>query len=432
MIRSSPETSGDIDHVLGLNQQSSSRKLVRWLIAVVCVVALIAVVILSLPASHGNAVQFTTSEAQRGDLTVTVTATGELEPTTEVSVGIEVSGTVHSVAVDYNDRVKVGQVLARLDTNKLEAQVLQSQAALESAQAKLQEAQATGLEARNSLNRLKYVRELSDRKVPSQHELDAAEATLKRALANEAVVHAQIAEAKAKLSVDQTNLTKAVVRSPINGLVLKRQVEPGQTVAASLQTPVLFTLAENLAYMKLLLDVDEADVGQVKTGQQAIFTVDAYPDRTFPAVITQVRYAPETVEGVVTYQTVLSVNNADLALRPGMTTTAEITVTRLDNALLVPNTALRFTPPALEKPASNRGGDLLSRLLPRPPAPSSTAKRPAPPRQKDQQHVWTLDNGVPVEIPVTVGATDGHRTAIVAGDLEPGTPVIVDVRSAGQ
>jgi HlyD family secretion protein len=278
----------------------------------------------------------------------------------------------------------------------------------------------------NQRNRLRHVRELSGGKMPSQHELDTAEAALNRAQASEASAKAQIAEARAKLRVDQTNLAKAVIRAPITGIVLKRQVEPGQTVAASLQAPVLFTLAENLAHMELHVAVDEADVGQVTRGQRATVTVDAYPERTFPAVITKVYYAAQTVEGVVTYNTVLAVENTDLTLRPGMTATADIVVKHLTNVLVIPNATLRFTPPALEEEAAAPGsGGLLGRLLPRPPA--STVKRKDIQTTSGQKRVWTLREGVPVAIPVTVGATDGQMTEVVAGEITPGLPLLVDM-----
>jgi HlyD family secretion protein len=420
----------DIREILGLDRPSASRKRIRLWVLVVIALVLSTTIVVLLTSSKGPTYQFKTAEAQRGDLTVTVTATGTLKPVTQVEVGSELSGTIKTVEVDYNDRVKVGQVLARLDTTKLEAQMLQSQAALESAQTKLLEAQVTVFETHNELNRLQHVRELSGGRMPSQHELDTAQAALKRAQASEASAKAQIAEARAKLRVDQTNLAKAVIHSPINGIVLKRQVEPGQTVAASLQAPVLFILAEDLTHMELHVAVDEADVGQVTRGQRATFTVDAYPERTFPAVITKVYYAAQTVEGVVTYETVLSVENADLALRPGMTATAEITVKKLTDVVLIPNAALRFTPPALEEPAAPGGGGLLGRLLPRPPA--SMVRRKDVQIPSGQKRIWTLREGVPVAILVTVGATDGQMTQVVAGDVSPGLPLLVDMVRIGK
>jgi HlyD family secretion protein len=261
--------------------------------------------------------------------------------------------------------------------------------------------------------------------VPSQQELDTAKAVLARAQADDASARAVVSQTQATLDANRTDLTKAVIRSPINGVVLKRSVEPGQTVAASFQAPVLFTLAEDLTQMELDVDVDEADVGQVQKGQEATFTVASYPNRTFPARITDVHYGSQTVAGVVTYETVLKVDNSDLALRPGMTATAAITVKRVENALLVPNAALRFTPP-VQEPRASTGGGLLSKILPRPPQPAPSAREEAQSGAK-QQHVWIVRNGQLDAISVTTGTTDGVMTEVTAGHVEPGMALVVDI-----
>lgn len=395
----------------------------RWLIGAGVVLVLVVGMILWRAAGDGDAVRYTTKAVQRGNLTVTVTATGTLQPTNQVDVGSELSGIIKSVDADYNQRVKAGQVLARLDTTKLEAQRLQSQAALESAQAKVLQAQATAQEARSQLARFEEVRKLSGGKVPSQQDLETAEATLKRAQADEASARAQVAQAKATLDANRTDLAKAVIRSPINGVVLVRSVEPGQTVAASFQAPVLFTIAEDLTRMELHVDVDEADVGQVKEGQKATFTVDAYPDRPFPARTTQVRFGAKSAEGVVTYEALLTVDNADLALRPGMTATATIVVDEIENALLVPATALRFTPPKVEAPAAGGSGGLASRLLPRPP---SSAPKSRENEDAKSKRVWILRDGEPTPIAVTTGATNGIMTVVTGGEATEGMAVITD------
>ena len=384
------------------------------------------------PAENGSAIEYKTVEARRGDITVTVTATGNLEPTNQVDVGTEVSGTVKTVAVDYNDFVKAGQVLARLDTTMLDAQVNQSRSALESARANLLLAQASLLEAKSEMERLVNVRELSGGKIPSKQDFDAAEATLNRARATETMIKANIAQAAAKLRIDETNLEKATIVSPINGVVLVRSVEPGQTVAASLQAPVLFTLAEDLTKMELHVNVDEADVGQVKEGQEATFTVDAYPDRTFPAQISQVRYGSQSAAGVVTYLTVLNVDNSDLSLRPGMTATADIVVKQVKNGLLVPNAALRYSPPPQQEAKSTprAGGSLLSRLFPRP-ARTRPQKGDENSNRKEQ-HVWTLRADQPIAVPVSTGATSGIMTEITGGEVTPGMPLIIESISKGK
>jgi len=432
MMKSDFENSTPIDETLGLDKQTSSQKKAKaWIVAAIVTVFIAGAVILIYPKNDVS-LQYKTAQVQQGKLIVTVTATGELEPVNQVEVGTEVSGIIEIVAVNYNDRVKTGQVLAELDMDTLQAQVLQSQATLESARANLLDAQAGIVEAGNELKRLRHVQELSGGKVPSRHDLDAAEAAFKRAQAKEASARAQIALAKATLRVDETNLAKAVIRSPIDGIVLERKVEPGQTVAASLQTPVLFTLAEDLRKMELHVDVDEADVGQVKEGQDATFTVDAYPDRIFPARIVEVRYAPQTTEGVVTYETLLSADNSDLWLRPGMTATADIIVKKVENAILVPNAALRFTPPEQEQQGSKTGRGLVGTLLPRPPIRSSSKKQQDMSTHGSKKHVWMLRDGVPVAIPVTVGTTDGSMTEVVAGEINPGMSLVVDMVRSGK
>lgn len=373
--------------------------------------------------------QYKTQAVQRGDLKVTVTATGNLAPVNQVQVGSELSGIVKSVEVDYNDRVRVGQVLARLDTSKLAAQVLQSRASLEAARAKVLQTRATVAETTRNLERLQAVLEMSQGKAVSRHDLEAAQAALDRARADQASAEAAIGQNEAVLKAIETDLAKTTIHSPINGVVLTRSVEPGQTVAASLQAPVLFTLAEDLAKMELHVDVDEADVGQVKAAQIATFTVDAYPERTFPARISQVRYGSKTVDGVVTYETLLEVDNSDLSLRPGMTATANITVKERHDALLVPNAALRFAPPDKTEESNNKersGASVLSRLFPRPRRAAPVRKEITSRGAKKAQRVWVVREGNLAQIPVTIGASDGTSTEITEGDLQPGQEVVVD------
>jgi HlyD family secretion protein len=418
----------EIDQTLGIGQSSDRKKRIkRWLFLSLLTIAIVTSAVVWMGTKKSNSIQYQTQKVQRGDLTVTVTATGALEPTNQVDVGSELSGIIKTVEVDYNDRVKVGQILAKLDTDKLKAKALQSKAALESARAKVLEAQATVKEAEDELMRLKEVWKLSNQMVPSQHDLDAAQAALHRAKAAEATTRAQVSQAQATLEADETDLGKTDIHSPINGIVLVRNVEPGQTVAASFQAPVLFTLAEDLTQMELHVDVDEADVGQVEKGQEAVFTVDAHPGRTFPARITQVRYGSQTVNGVVTYKTVLNVNNSDLSLRPGMTATADITVNKVKNAVLIPNAALRFIPPIKEKETSSNSGSLLNRLLPR--------RHRHPSRQHKEstadnklQNVWTLHKGKLMAIPIGIGATDGRMTEVTSGDIQPGMLLVVDTK----
>ena len=429
-MKSKPNAVSDVAQTLKIDEPSKRRKgLKKWIIVVLLAAAAMAAVVIWKLTETSNSVQYKTQEVQVGNLTVIVTATGTLQPTNKVDVSSELSGIIKTVVVDYNDRVKVGQVLATLDTSKLEAQVMQSKAALESAKGKVLQAQATVKETRSKLRQLQKVRELSNNKVPSQSEVDAAEAALERAEADEVSAKAAVSQAQATLEANETDLSKTVIRSPINGIVLTRSAEPGQTVAASFQAPVLFTLAEDLTKMELHVDVDEADVGQVREGQTATFSIDAYPGRTFQARITQARYGSKTTEGVVTYETVLKVDNSDLSLRPGMTATADITVKKVEKATLVPNSALRFTPPVQEEKKSSSG--LVGALLPRPPSsPSKRIEEAA--TNKKQQRVWTLKEGKLFAVPITIGATNGIMTEVVAGDIKAGMAVVVDIAERGK
>ena len=266
--------------------------------------------------------RYTTEPVRRGNLTLTVTANGTLQPTRSIAIGSELSGTVSKVNVDVNDRVKKGQVLVELDTSKLKDQILRSRATLAAANAKVAQTVATVKEAQATLGRFEEVSRLSGGKVPSKTELDSAHASLERALADEAAARASVTDAQAAASTDEINLSKASIRAPADGVILTRAVDPGNAVAASLQAVTLFTIAEDLKQLRLQVNVDEADVGSVQVGQKATFTVSAYPGRNYPAVITRVAYGSTITENVVTYVTYLDVDNTDVSLRPGMTATA--------------------------------------------------------------------------------------------------------------
>lgn len=385
-------------------------------------------------ATHNNVPQYVTHTVARGDLVTTVSATGNLQPTNQVDVGSELSGTVEAVLVEENNRVKKGQVLARLDTSKLGDQVLKSRAALAAAQAQVLQMQATVEQSRASLARMRQVAEISGGKVPSKTELDAAAADLKRAMANETAARAAVSQAEATLRSDETNLGKATIRSPIDGIVLARKVEPGQTVAASLQTPTLFTLAENLTQMDLQVNVDEADVGQVRDGQDAEFTVDAYPNRRFPAVIKRIDYGSTTANNVVSYLGVLTVRNDDMSLRPGMTATADIVTLRRKDVLLVPNAALRFAPATTQANNAAPSRGIVSALIPRMPGQPrrSGGGNSGHKADKTERTIWVLRDKQPVAVSVKVGATDGKLTEIAGGDLTAGMLVITEAVSASK
>ncbi|SFM59330.1 efflux RND transporter periplasmic adaptor subunit [Thermodesulforhabdus norvegica] len=380
--------------------------------------------------------RFRTEPVEKGDLTVTVTATGTLEPMDQVEVGVEVSGTIRTVEVDYNDPVKKDQVLARLDTSKFEAQVLQSQAKLDLARAKLKEAQADIKLARSKLEQYRRARKLTGGKSPSQIEMDEVEAQLAKAVAAEMSAKAEIASAQAELEYNKINLSKAIIRSPMDGIVLSRQVEPGQTVAASLQTPTLFIIARDLKEMELHVDVDEADIGKVRPGQKATFTVDAYPDKVFDAEVKEIWLSPETSDGVVTYETVLYVRNLEGLLLPGMTATADIIVSEKRNVTLIPNAALRFHMPDknTDREDKNSRSGLLGMMLPRFPrrggnSTESVARHAA---SGSQVYVWVLNEGRPEKRLIVAGESDGIKTEVLSGDIKPGDAVIVGIMPSGK
>lgn len=423
-MRSKNRAESGVERALQLDKGPVKRThKVLWALLAAVVAVVLLLLALNRLGSDNSATRFQTQQAQEGDLTVIVTATGTLAATNSVDVGSELSGTAKTVRVDFNDVVKKGQILAELDTSKLEAQLTQAKAALEAAKAKVLQAQATVKETQAKLVQYRKVRELSNNKVPSQAEFDAAEAALARAIADEANTKAAVAQAQATVDATETELRKAIIRSPINGIVITRSIEPGQTVAATMTAPVLFNLAEDLTKMKLQVNVDEADVGQVHKGQTATFTVDAYPDRTFDARISQVRYGSSTTDGVVIYVTELQVDNKDLSLRPGMTATAEIVVQNVKKAVLVPLAALRFTPPVQEE--RERSGSLVSAILPHPPRMQKGQNEPD--TNKKKQNVWVLKDGKPMAIPVTVGASNGTVAEVLSGDVKPGTALITDV-----
>jgi HlyD family secretion protein len=400
----------------------SIRRVAAWAALVLAALAALAGLWRVVADGH-PATAWVTEPVSIGNLVVTVSATGTLQPTKSVDVGSELSGTVARVLVDENDVVSQGQLLAELDTARLADAVIRSEAAVAAAVGQVAQARATITETEVKLRRLRRLSEMSGGVEPARQELDAADAALLRARANADSALAQAAQARAALKTDRTNLGKAQIRSPVNGVVLTRKVEPGNTVVAAMNTPVLFTVAEDLTRMELQVKVDEADVAGVRPGQPADFTVAAWPGRRFPATIRRVGLGSTTTDNVVTYKTVLEVANPDLALRPGMTATASIVTARRDKVLLVPNAALRFTPP--RKSADKRS--FVSNLLPRPPSAQRRSARGAD--ENDAGHrVWVAAPDGPRAVAVRTGLSNGRQTEVASGDLKPGMAVITDVQ----
>ena len=430
----------ELDDFLGGRPPSKLKRYALWAgIAIgVVLVVLLLMRLFGAAATSGYA----TEQAQKGNLTVTVSATGKLAPINQVTVGSQLSGQVIKVLVDVNDRVTAGQPLALIDPSQFDDQVKQAQATLAANNAAVGQAQATLAQSKATLSRYQEVSRLSGGRVPAKTEMDQAIADRDRALANLSAANANVISARAALSSAQTQRVRAVIRSPVTGVVLARQIDPGQTVAASFNTPTLFVIAQDLRQMKLEVAIDEADVGSVKQGQRATFTVDAFPGKTFPATITRVDLGSNlsaqsatssssssatTQSQVVSYAATLSVANADQQLRPGMTATAEIITKARPNVLLVPNAALRFRPGAGGQAASSGQGGIAGALVPRGRrgGAGGGAQKSATMSRGAQQTVYILGaDGQPQPVQVTTGDTDGTVTEVTGGDLKPGMNVI--------
>lgn len=406
---------GSLEALLQQSRPGALRRALPWL-------ALLGVLLLAF-AWRGSSTRqqktttYLTHTLSTGDLSALVTATGSLEPTHQVTVGSELSGLVAEVLVTENDSVKKGQPLALLDTVKLEEQIERTRAARDTARAQVSQAEATVKETASNLRRLEQLSLRSEGSLVAVADLDTVRAQAERAEAALASARAGLAEAESALRVNQQELVKATIRSPIDGIVLSRNIEPGQTVAASLQAPVLFTLAEDLRAMRLEVGVAEADVAKVAAGQLATFTVDAWPGESFTARVSKVQYGSKVVENVVTYATELEVDNTDLRLRPGMTATAELQVAERHGVLLVPNAALRFSPPTQAVAQKTSFS-----LLPRPPG---VDKAPAAPGEGDR--VFVLKDGQPVEVTVEAGLSDGKSTEISADGLRVGDQILLEI-----
>lgn len=382
----------DIQSTLGVGRRKTPLWRRWWVITIAVLAALIAAWIFLTPK---HKTEYVYGKAEMATVRAIVTATGTLAPLEQVTVGAEVSGRIETVLVDYNDHVTKGQILAHINTDALKAIELQAQAAVAQAQANLEKAE----------NDLRRAVSLQNSGFVSTSAYDTAKAARDTAAAT-------LKSAKAQSEQAEANLDKADIRSPIDGIVLDRKVDPGQTVAASFQTPELFVIASDLTKLELDVDIDEADIGQVRVGQDATFTVDAYPASTFVAKVRELRNAAKTVSNVVTYQGVLTVDNAQGLLKPGMTATADITVKVVENVLTIPNGALRFTPDA----QTYAGPGAVNPVAPVDPIATGKGK------------VWVVGaDGKPVSRDVTLGASDGSRTQVTSTNVKAGDQFILDV-----
>ncbi|HVY47180.1 MAG TPA: efflux RND transporter periplasmic adaptor subunit, partial [Minicystis sp.] len=367
--------------------------------------ALVAVRALQKPAAP--VVRFETLPLDRGPFAAKVTATGQTSAIVTVQVGSQVSGRIDSLKVDFNSPVKKGQVVATIDPSLFNAAVGQASANLKSARAAVVNAVAQRAHAEKDLARARL---LFDEGLASRADLDAAEATAEVGRAQVTAALASVSQAEAALDQAKLNLSYTTVVSPIDGVVISRNVDVGQTVAATLQAPTLFTIAQDLRKMQVDTNVAEADIGKVRQGMVATFTVDAYPGRTFSGSVRQVRDAATTVQNVVTYDAVIDVDNDDLALKPGMTANATFVYAERGDVLRVPNAALRFKPDAATVTAMTAG-----------------AQRAAPPKPAaDERVVWTEAGGHAAPHLVKIGISDGTSTEVTAGDVQPGEAAVTE------
>ena len=345
--------------------------------------------------------QYITQTADRGDIRATVSATGTVNAVTTVLVGTQVSGTIKALFVDYNSTVRQGQLLAQIDPASFEAQVAQAAANLSLARANLEKSKVALRDTVSTFERNKI---LFGKDFISRYDLDTSETAYLSALAQIKASEAQVEQTRAALNLAQTNLRYTRIISPVNGTVISRSVDVGQTVAASFQTPTLFTIAQDLTKMQIVANIDEADIGRLLVGQPVTFTVDAYPDLTFRGNVSEIRNSPITVQNVVTYDVIVKVDNADLKLKPGMTANVSIVIDDKKGILRVPNAALRVK--IQDK--------------------SSSAPAPKGPG------VWVLENNKPKRIPLSVGISDNRFTEVVSGKISEGAAIIVEVKSNDQ
>ena len=395
---------------------------------------------------NGAELTFSTVNVDRGDILDVVGATGTLEAVVTVQVGSQVSGTIQSLYADFNTQVRKGQVIARLDPSLFEARLGQAKANLISAHANVDRSKA---QVGDTQQKYARARELADQKLLPISDLETAKANFDAAQAQVKASEAAVSQAQANVNQAELDLSHTVIATPIDGVVIARNVDVGQTVAASFQAPVLFVIANDLAKMRVNAAIDEADVGRIEPAQEVSFRVDAYPDRTFAGRIEQVRLQPTTVQNVVTYNTIISVDNAELKLRPGMTATVSVIVHRADDALRIPTAALRFRPEGYVGPtggrrAANAGGSPATAggpgagAAPTGPAGSGGSRRGEGRgrRTADQKGdrvqrglVFVLDEkATPQPNPVAIGISDGQFVEIKVG-LAEGTAVVTGIGS---
>jgi HlyD family secretion protein len=414
----------NLQEQLKAHQSTGSKRKYIWLAAFLLLAAAAYYFFIFNGENKNESITYNTQKIKKGNLQVTVMATGNLNPTNSVDIGIEVSGTIKEIYVDFNDKVNIGQVLAKLDTTKLKSQVDSSRASLAIVKANLLESGVNVKNTKLNYDRTLKMFEQSKGKYPSKNDLDDARFSYESAQASYEAAKARVEQAQFNLKTDEDNLAKALVKSSIKGIVLNRAVEVGQTVAASMSTPTLFTLAKDLSKMDLIVSIDEADVADIKEGLNVTFTVDAYPKEIFKGKIKQVRYNPIEESGVITYETVALVENEKLYLRPGMTASAKIITKELKDKLLIPNSALRFRPANKQAEVKRKGIGFVGR-----PKKERKAKNTKDPSKDIIKSIYILENNEPKSIRVKVLETDGKFTSIESQTLKEGDEIIVSQKS---
>ncbi len=367
----------------------------------VAIVIVIGIALYLALGRKSNEPQFRTEKMTKGDIVSIVTATGTVNAVVNVLVGTQVSGTIKTLHADFNSKVKKGQLIAQIDPALFEAQVDQARANVVTAKANLAKSQVAVVDTRRTLERN---RELFAKNLIARSDLDTAETNYDSAVAQVNANKALVEQAAAALRTAETNLRYTRILSPVDGIVVSRNVDVGQTVAASFQTPTLFTIAQDLTKMQIDSSVAEADVGKMKVGQPVEFTVDAYPDSPFHGSVSEIRNAPITVQNVVTYDVVIKVDNPELKLKPGMTANVSIIISSKQGVVRIPNAALRFKPSDKRQKTDQARGE-----------------------KKDRgPGVWIVENNKPKRIGVTTGISDGTYTELVSGDLKEGQELIVE------
>ena len=373
----------------------------KKVIIAVVILILILIAVLFFFKKSDKTPQYTTQTAERGDIRATVSATGTVNAVTTVLVGTQVSGTIKQLYVDFNSTVQKGQLLAQIDPASFEAQVAQASANLLLARANLEKSKVA---LRDTITTFERNKILYGKNFISKSDLDTSETSYLSALAQIKASEAQVEQTRAALNLSQTNLRYTQIVSPVNGTVISRSIDVGQTVAASFQTPTLFTIAQDLTKMQIDANIDEADIGRIKTRQPVTFTVDAYPDLTFKGNVSEIRNAPTTVQNVVTYAVIVKVDNPELKLKPGMTANVSIIIDDRKNILRIPNAALRVK---IQDKAITAG------------APKGAG-------------VWILVDKIPKRVPLTIGISDNRFTEVLSGNISESSAIIVEVKTNNQ